>query len=100
MEDFYYIPVPAEELARERAKAREIRRSMWWKNQLGKGVCYYCKRRFHPSELTMDHIVPLARGGKSIRSNVVPCCKECNSAKQSKLPSEWQEYLDRLAAGT
>lgn len=92
----FYIPVPQEEIARERSKAREIRQSQWWKNQLGKGVCYYCKKRFHPSELTMDHIVPIARGGKSTRGNVVPCCKECNSKKQSLLPIEWQEYLDRL----
>ncbi len=100
MESGYYIAVSEEELARERAKGRELRKSQWWKNQLGKGQCYYCKRRFHPSELTMDHIVPLARGGKSTRSNVVPCCKECNSQKQSKLPIEWAEYLEQLAAET
>jgi len=44
----------------------------------------------------MDHIVPVTRGGKASRNNVVPCCKECNSRKKYLLPMEWQEYLDRL----
>lgn len=45
----------------------------------------------------MDHIVPLVRGGKSTRSNVVPCCKECNYLKQDLVPSEWEAYLERLS---
>jgi len=45
----------------------------------------------------MDHLVPLGRGGNSVRGNVVPACKDCNSAKQSLLPWEWETYLDRLA---
>ena len=47
--------------------------------------------------LTLDHVVPLIRGGKSVRANIVPACKDCNSAKQSLLPWEWNTYLDRLA---
>jgi 5-methylcytosine-specific restriction endonuclease McrA len=46
----------------------------------------------------MDHIVPLGRGGRSIRGNVVPACKECNSRKKALLPVEWQEYLERLGS--
>jgi hypothetical protein len=51
-----------------------------------------------PAELTMDHIVPVVRGGRSTKGNVVPCCKECNSRKKYLLPVEWQEYLNGLAA--
>ena len=85
-------------LRREKARARELRASQWWKNRRGRGVCYYCGLRVPVAELTMDHVVPIARGGRSVRSNVVPCCKGCNSRKHSQLPSEWQEYLDALAA--
>ncbi len=46
----------------------------------------------------MDHVVPLVRGGRSTRGNVVPACKACNSKKQLLLPVEWEEYLRRLAA--
>ncbi len=44
----------------------------------------------------MDHVVPLARGGKSTRGNLVPCCKECNTAKRQLLPIEWEAYRRRL----
>lgn len=75
-------------IARERIKARELRKSAWWKNQLARGICHYCGKKFSPAELTMDHIVPVARGGKSSRGNVVPCCKECNNRKKYLTPAE------------
>jgi len=84
----WYISQNPECIKRERAKAREIRQSAWWKNQLGKGVCYYCEQRFHPSELTMDHRLAIARGGRSVKSNLVTACKACNSAKKSEIPVE------------
>lgn len=85
-----------EHIARERAKARELRRSQWWRNRRGKGQCHYCRRRLPPRELTMDHVVPISRGGRSVKSNVVPCCAECNAGKQSLVPVEWEEYLSQL----
>jgi 5-methylcytosine-specific restriction endonuclease McrA len=88
--------VAEEELRRERAKARELRNSQWWKRKRSEGVCYFCGRKFPAKELTMDHIVPLIRGGKSTKGNVVPSCKECNNKKKHMLPVEWEEYLDRL----
>jgi len=84
----WYTSQDPEFLKSERNKARELRKSQWWKNQLGKGVCHYCENRFHPSDLTMDHRVPIARGGHSSKSNVVPACKACNSKKQSQLEVE------------
>lgn len=85
-----------EYLRRERAKARELRQSQWWKNRIAQGICYYCDRRVAAKELTLDHIVPLVRGGQSSRGNCVPACKECNSRKQHLLPMEWEEYLQRI----
>ena len=92
----YYTPAPEEHIAREKSKARELRRSQWWKRQLAAGTCHYCGRSAQLRELTMDHVVPIVRGGRSTRSNVVPCCKECNTNKSTLVPVEWQEYLDRL----
>jgi 5-methylcytosine-specific restriction enzyme A len=85
-----------EHLRRERAKARELRQSQWWKNRIAQGVCYYCEQKVAPKELTLDHVVPLVRGGQSARGNCVPACKACNSRKQDLLPMEWQEYLERI----
>ena len=81
------------DLKRERRKPRELRGSQWWKRRLAKGECHYCGRSTPSKELTMDHIVPISRGGKSTKGNVVPCCKACNTAKKQLLPIEWEEYL-------
>ena len=91
-----WIEVSEEQLRREREKARELRRSQWWQNRIAAGRCHYCGAATTPKELTLDHVVPLVRGGHSTRGNCVPACKACNSAKQSLLPVEWEEYLARL----
>ena len=81
------------DIKRERQRARDLRSSQWWKRKLAKGVCFYCSSYVLPKELTMDHIVPVARGGRSTKGNVVPACKECNNKKKNLLPMEWEEYL-------
>ncbi len=72
----------------EREKARKLKKTHWWQRQLQRSLCEYCQGKFPPSELTMDHRVPLARGGKSTASNVVPACKECNSRKKLDTPAD------------
>jgi 5-methylcytosine-specific restriction endonuclease McrA len=91
-----FLPADAEHLEREKSKARELRRTQWWKNRRASGQCHYCGRFFPPRELTMDHLVPLSRGGRTTRANVVPCCKECNEQKKYLLPLEWEAYLEGL----
>ena len=86
--DWIEIKKDSRHVARERAKARELRKSDWWRQQLAKGVCHYCGKTFQPPELTMDHILPVVRGGKSARGNCVPCCKACNSDKAFLTPAE------------
>jgi len=78
---------------RERHKARELRESQWWKRRLAKGLCQYCQRACSPAALTMDHIVPISRGGRSTKGNVVASCKACNNKKKYLLPMEWEDYL-------
>ena len=86
MEDWFDMRVDPAHIAKERAKARELRRTNWWRAQIQKGVCHYCGGKFPPSELTMDHIVPLSRGGHSTKGNIVPCCKACNNNKKYTMP--------------
>ncbi len=85
-----------EEIKKEKEKARKLRATQWWKRKRSTGICYFCGGRSHSSELTMDHIVPIVRGGKSVKGNVVPACKECNNKKKYLLPIEWQEYLEKI----
>jgi 5-methylcytosine-specific restriction enzyme A len=93
MEQPYFLPASEEHIQREKGRARELRQSQWWKNRRARGCCHYCGRRVPPRELTMDHIVPLVRGGRSVKGNVVPCCKDCNTRKSNLLPVEWEAYL-------
>jgi 5-methylcytosine-specific restriction enzyme A len=90
----WYVSQDPEFIKREKSKAREVRASQWWKNQLAKGLCYYCGERFHPRDLTMDHKTPIARGGTSSKANLVVSCKPCNSAKQSKTVLEFSLQKD------
>lgn len=85
-----WIPIDKDEkhIATERAKAKALRKTQWWQNKLNAGVCHYCGKTFPRDELTMDHIVPIARGGKSTKGNVVPCCKQCNNDKKYLTPVE------------
>jgi 5-methylcytosine-specific restriction protein A len=92
----FWTPVDPDVLKRERAQARELRASPWWKRRISTGVCYYCTRQVGHRALTMDHLVPLARGGTSSRGNVVPACKDCNNRKKGMLPVEWQDYVVSL----
>jgi 5-methylcytosine-specific restriction endonuclease McrA len=87
----FYVAVSDEEIRRERRRARELRASQWWKRRCAAGVCHYCGDKFPPRALTMDHIVPIIRGGKSTKGNVAAVCKECNNKKKHSLIWEKDE---------
>lgn len=51
-------------------------------------TCAYCGKKTrttgdikHPDHLTMDHIIPLSKGGTHTRDNVTIACEECNQRK-------------------
>lgn len=88
MDDWVYIERDERHIKRERAKARELRKTPYFQELLRKGICHYCGKKFPPEELTFDHIVPVARGGRSTRGNMVVCCKPCNQSKSCLTPAE------------
>jgi 5-methylcytosine-specific restriction endonuclease McrA len=51
-------------------------------------TCYLCGKDFGEHRLTLDHVIPLSRGGGNTWENLATCCKECNSKKGDKLLSE------------
>lgn len=95
--DPYAYQLSEEDIRRERQKARALKASQWWKRKCDKGICGYCGLPVPARELTMDHIVPIARGGRSTKGNVIAACKECNVAKKQLLPMEWDAYLARFS---
>jgi 5-methylcytosine-specific restriction protein A len=90
MTDSYFFLDPAHthprRIKRERERARELRKSSWWKDKIRTGLCAHCGLKFRPEELTMDHLVPLARGGESVKANLVPSCSGCNAQKKLHTP--------------
>ena len=91
-------PIPSQEnIRREKEKARHLRQTAWWMRKMREGVCHYCGKKVGIKNLTMDHVIPLSRGGKSQKGNIVPSCKECNNKKKYFIPLEWEEYLNRLS---
>lgn len=53
--------------------------------------CAYCGE----AATTMDHVVPLSRGGEHSPTNVVPACSDCNFKKHCKTPDEWRPLRPR-----
>lgn len=49
--------------------------------------CAYC--HLQTAELTVDHILPLSRGGSNDISNIIPACGPCNYSKRDKTPLEY-----------
>lgn len=93
---FGFDGVDDDEIRRQKAKARELRKTRWWQQKTALGKCHYCGKVVTHRNITMDHLVPLARGGKSTKDNLVPSCKNCNNKKKNMMPLEWLEYLESL----
>ncbi len=49
-------------------------------------TCQYCGTTEHP--LTIDHVIPRSRGGKTEWTNVVAACVSCNRKKGNKMPAD------------
>jgi hypothetical protein len=64
------------------------------------GVCAYCGDE--PRNMTLDHVIPVARGGATVRSNQVPACARCNVSKSDSEVWGWyqnQPFFDADRAG-
>jgi len=69
----------------------------------GKYICAYCKRddltnevkQHDPRRVTIDHIVPLSRGGSlTSKKNMAICCSKCNNDKGNSLEADFLRGLD------
>lgn len=49
-------------------------------------TCQYCGKRFHTSELSLDHVTPRSHGGQTTWENIVCACLECNVRKGGRTP--------------
>jgi len=55
--------------------------------------CYICGRALCDKQLTIDHVIPLSKGGAHTLHNLRPACRSCNSRKHYKLLEEFICFL-------
>ncbi|HMD54238.1 MAG TPA: HNH endonuclease, partial [Phycisphaerae bacterium] len=60
------------------------------------GTCQYCAKKFTTSELSLDHVIPRAMGGKTVWENLVCACVRCNAKKGGRTPQQAGLHLARL----
>lgn len=57
------------------------------------GLCAYCGRHRNIKYMTVDHIIPLSKGGTDDISNLQCTCKMCNRLKDNMLPHEFTAFV-------
>lgn len=61
--------------------------------RLSRTPCFYCGSK---NNLTLDHIVPLSRGGRHSIGNLVSACNMCNATKNARFITEWNKETPQL----
>ena len=77
-----YVRIPREAHRRKITRRAVLARDSW--------TCQYCGSK--KSGLTVDHVIPRSRGGKSVWENIVAACATCNRRKGNRLPREIQMH--------
>lgn len=52
------------------------------RKEVDSDFCFYCGK-YIKSDKTLDHIIPVSKGGKDEVSNLVVCCHDCNTIKDN-----------------
>lgn len=94
---------PGPNLANRRKKSYAQEREHLFRS--GLRTCRYCGvkltlDRNKPNSLSLDHYVPLSKGGMNKRKNYVASCEPCNSAKGSDLPHEFMARRHHIKTPT
>ena len=80
-----YVRIPRDAHRRKITRKAVLARDSW--------TCQYCGAS--KPGLTVDHVIPRSRGGKSVWENIVASCASCNRRKGNRLPREIQMHPKR-----
>lgn len=80
--------MPASINAKTRSKMYDV---LWMPN--GPNICFYCSDTLGRRNRSIDHLMPRSKGGKNDRSNIVLCCKLCNTLKADMSVAEFVDYV-------
>lgn len=70
---------------------KNMRRDIYSRDEY---TCQFCKQKFHSSDLTIDHLVPLALGGLDEITNYVTCCHPCNQQKADQTLADFAKSVN------
>lgn len=88
-------------------KNKEIKDRNWWRNwsenrmdivkfkKESEKVCHYCNKQLTTKdEVTVDHVIPVSKGGENAKDNFVISCKACNREKSNLSAERYAEFLN------
>lgn len=58
--------------------------------------CFYCGKKLKFHQITLDHYIPVSKGGTNDIFNLVTCCKRCNKLKGDSLPEDYERVILEL----
>lgn len=64
--------------------------------QMQDGKCAYCGQHRNIKYMTVDHIIPLSKGGTESLKNLQCTCKKCNGLKEDMLPHEFTLFIRKI----
>jgi 5-methylcytosine-specific restriction endonuclease McrA len=70
------------EFQKSPATAKFTRKNLYLRDS---NICQYCGKKFSSGDLTIDHVIPRAMGGRTTWMNTVSACMPCNSRKGKQL---------------
>ena len=90
----FILELPIVPNARDRALAEhhrlcELRASL----HRSQPYCVYCRKPLVRKKATLDHVLPVSRGGETTPDNLTISCRACNTCKGARLPEEWLQDL-------
>ena len=85
----YYVPIP------RRITFSPTRHSVLLRDNF---TCQFCGATPGRAHLTLDHVLPRSRGGRSVWENLVTACRPCNTRKGSRTPEEARMQMRRTPA--
>ncbi len=73
---------------RTTTKMGDLTKEEWLEIQNRSPICPACGKFVGCENLSLDHIIPISKGGKHTKDNVQALCLQCNLKKSAKLPKQ------------
>ena len=76
-------------MTRRKAIPKKVRFEVFKRDKF---TCTYCGRKAPDVVLEVDHIIPVAEGGKNDIMNLTTSCRDCNRGKGKRIYKKWKDY--------